>query len=117
MGRAIELRKADGPGCDSVRVGGRQHGCHVIREWMSGLRIRTRARQETTCTGELGRCRSTCESGLEDRLTDLHSRVHRGAYEAIHARLFVKVDLADVTSEPVAQFTCDTVSLFSSDPE
>ena len=27
-----------------------------------------------------------------------------------------KVDLADVTSEPAAQFTCDTVRLLSSDP-
>ena len=40
-----------------------------------------------------------------------------GDTEVIHARLFAKVDLADVTSEPVAQFTCDTVRLFSSDPQ
>ena len=39
-----------------------------------------------------------------------------GDTEVIHARLFAKVDLADVTSEPAAQFTCDTVRLLSSDP-
>jgi hypothetical protein len=38
-----------------------------------------------------------------------------GYPEVIHARLFAKVDLADVTSEPAAQFACDTVRLLSSD--
>ena len=36
VGQAIELRKADGPGCRLRSVGGRQYGQLRYREWRSG---------------------------------------------------------------------------------